>query len=1415
MGTRFAAVALDGAGGSCGASVGPAQCAGGESPRGVLSVSWARARSSSPGHVVLRPGRSRRGRRRPCGGPAFAQRLAPGARAGEDGTRQAPRAVSSRWTGALRRPLAVATAAMGLLALAVVAIPGTAHAHTAFATSAETHAHRAYISSTPRHGDGVYRTGERIEVTISFSKDVDSSEDGESTLPGRYVEIVVGTETRRARYLRGEGTLRLVYGYRVTADDRDDDGVSILQSVPSKYGYVDNLVYLAFERVNPKGNPNASIGPDFNAGNSAARDADSDHLVNSAGGRPRFLGRTISSYATVCVLWPGCRFLYTSRDELPYTGARTRNVGEPVAVVDGASLTGLTYSIENLGASTGRGTGRPEDGGWYSPTCRESNSCTDGVFSIDSATGQIGSIAGQTYRLSRYHVRVTAEDDNDASDSIDVVITRTRPNTDNQQSEVPDGDPVTAEFHGVPETHDGATAFTVELRFSEEFAVEAEALRGALEVNGGTLGEVSQVEEGKNLKWNLTVQPSSSDAAVTLRLAPSEDCSTDGAICTADGRALAEAIETEVPGREPTGVTSVSVTSDPGANGVWDTGETVTAQVVFSRQVSVNGPPGVGPTLGIQLDSTRREAAYTGGSGTDTLTFSHTVTAEDNGASSANIVTNGITTNDTIIGDNEGHVALLTFAGTEAPVSLPVLSVAYVADQEPPASHDGSTAFTFQFKFSEAPRNFKSATMREHSLVIMQGGSRLVPPVEAFRRIRNEGHHINLHWEVTVTPGGNGDISIALGPTGDCEETGAMCTADKRPLSNALPAATVSGPAEAAEASIADAEVVEADGAMLDFVVTLSRSQSETVTMRYGTRSKTAKAGLDYYGKKGTLTIPAGETAATVSVEVIDDGIDEDEEYMELWISRPSGGNVRIADNTARGTITNDDPLQKLWLSRFGRTVAIQTVDALEGRFAIGPDASPRMTMTVAGQSVDLARIGDEEALAETMTGLARAFGAPSANPGSGSGAGAGDDLFARHGFGEAGNGAGVSAPARSVTGRDLLLGSSFHFTTGEASGLGGAMTGWGKVLSGGSSSSLSGGLSFASETATGVLGMDWERDRLLVGVALSRSVEKGSASFGPTGMQYDIEGSLSMVTPYLRVRAGDRLSFWSAVGSGSGSMSLSQGSGWQTADVTMRLAAAGGRAELLRPGAAGGLALALKTDAFFVRSESARVSTLGVGNLAAATGDASRLRAVLEGSRAFALSAGGALAPSLEIGLRHDGGDAETGSGVEIGAGLTWSAPVAGLTSDLRLYGLAAHEAGGYDEWGASGSLRMVPDASGRGLSLSMTPSWGAQGQTGRLWNAAPGGLAGNGGGEQPGMRFDTELGYGLSLSDGLTGTPYAGFGFGEAGARDYRLGWRFASDRLRSLTLGIETTRREAANAPGSGSAEHGVTLRAGLRW
>ena len=148
--------------------------------------------------------------------------------------------------------------------------------------------------------------------------------------------------------------------------------------------------------------------------------------------------------------------------------------------------------------------------------------------------------------------------------------------------------------------------------------------------------------------------PAGSDP-VTVALVPKASCDAPGAICTADGRGLGDEVEAEVPGRAPTRVVSATVTSGPGENGVWDEGETVEAQVRFSREVGVHGPPGVGPVLTILLDGTAYEAAYTGGSGTDTFSFSYTVTAAAAGAASAGVAPNGLSPNGVILGDNEGQ----------------------------------------------------------------------------------------------------------------------------------------------------------------------------------------------------------------------------------------------------------------------------------------------------------------------------------------------------------------------------------------------------------------------------------------------------------------------------------------------------------------------------------------------------------------------------------------------------------------------------------------------------------------------------------------------------------------------------------------------------------------------------------------
>ena len=51
----------------------------------------------------------------------------------------------------------------------------------------------------------------------------------------------------------------------------------------------------------------------------------------------------------------------------------------------------------------------------------------------------------------------------------------------------------------------------------------------------------------------------------------------------------------------------------------------------------------------------------------------------------------------------------------------------------------------------------------------------------------------NVRWRVTVQPGANGDVTIVLPATTDCDAQGAICTGDGRKLSSRLEL-TVPGP---------------------------------------------------------------------------------------------------------------------------------------------------------------------------------------------------------------------------------------------------------------------------------------------------------------------------------------------------------------------------------------------------------------------------------------------------------------------------------------------------------------------------------------------------------------------------------------------------------------------------------------------
>ena len=699
-----------------------------------------------------------------------------------------------------------------------------------------------------------------------------------------------------------------------------------------------------------------------------------------------------------------------------------------------------------------------------------------------------------------------------------------------------------------------------------------------------------------------------------------------------------------------------------------------------------------------------------------------------------------------------------------------------------PAEHDGETEFWLELSFDAAVE--QGSKQRIRALLGASGGS--------VTGLRRKDDRLD-HWRIRVEPASHEAVTVTLSPSPPCGATGAVCTEDGRTFTTAL-ATRIEGPPGL---TVADAEVQEAANATLAFAVTLSRPPSSTVTVGYATSDGTATAGSDYTAASGTLTFAAGETEKTVSVPVLDDAHDEGSESLTLTLSNPSG--AYLADGTATGTINNTDHMPRAWLARFGRTVADQVVDAVGERLR-GPGGAGA-EVRVAGQDLsgvppdgEAVREAEAQARIESLTDWLR-----------------GETEEDR-----------AALQTRTLTSRDFLTGTSFALTGGTEE------TGFGSVWGRGALTRFDGredGRTLDGEVSSAMVGADWTLGRAMAGVAVAQSRGEGgyrassrSEGNGSAAGSGEVETTLTGLYPYGRYAVDERLSVWGVLGYGEGELVLTpQGQSPMEAETDLAMAAAGVRGELLRAPENEGMALAMYSDALAVRTTSEAVA--GPGGMEASEADVTRLRLGVEGSRPIRFEGEAALTPSLDIGVRHDGGDAERGFGVDIGGGLAWWDPASGLKLELHARGLLTHEAGGLRERGIGGALAWDPaPSSALGPSLTLRQTVGASATGGMAALLDPDTarrLAANDDGDElDRRRFEAVLGYGVPMFGGrFVGTPEIGLGLSDS-EREIRLGWRLGLARREgNVSLELEAARRESAND--DGEPEDRIAARLSLRW
>ncbi len=710
-------------------------------------------------------------------------------------------------------------------------------------------------------------------------------------------------------------------------------------------------------------------------------------------------------------------------------------------------------------------------------------------------------------------------------------------------------------------------------------------------------------------------------------------------------------------------------------------------------------------------------------------------------------------------------------------------------------------------------------------------------------------------WQVTIPAGGSIAFEVAtVNDTADEPDGSVTAT-----LAAGAGYAVAASPDDAASVAVADDDVAavgvptlsvndvtvqEGPYRRVEFTVTLSKALEKGAWFYYRVRESSpvsAKRGVDFSASTGKkfASIRAGATEHRIMAAlVIDDSHDEDPETFEIVLSDANG--AAIADAVGVATIVNDDPMPAAWLARFGRTVAEQALDGIAGRIAAPREAGAQGTIAGQALSFGSGSAADGAANDNAATGSFSAAGGFGGLGNSGFGASAngfgmaGFDHDAHLSAGGPGPDSGLGlGESRTMTGLEALLGSSFT-ATGATDAAGGSLAFWGRAAQS-SFDGREGTFSLDGETTTAMLGTDYARGNWLVGLALMQSSgEGGYADSGieprpasqscPEGVDEglcngavrtgdgEVEASLTAAVPYAAIQASERLRLWGAAGYGSGEVTLKPDVGGSLkSDLSWTMAATGARSDLLPPPKAGaGPTLALTADALWTRTSSEKTH-----ELAASDSDATRLRLGLEGGYAIAMEGGGSLTPKAEIGARHDGGDAETGFGVELGGGIVWTDPQIGLSLDLSGRTLIAHGNDDLEDQGFAASLAFDPNPSSeRGLSLTLRQDWGgsAEGGLDALFATDP--LADRAGTAEATSRWQAEAAYGFPAFSGrFTGSPHVGLGLA-TGTRDYTLGWRLspaANANTPDLSFGVKATRRESDTA----APEHTVGFQINARW
>ena len=546
--------------------------------------------------------------------------------------------------------------------------------------------------------DDEWTPGEAVQVTLTFSEEVNVDTTGGTPSIGIQLS---GTLDHNASYANGSGTTKLVFSYTLA----DDDGSHSSMLVPgdsltlnggtitsassggdaalghngaARASFVAAAIPNSAATGAPAISGTAQVGQTLTASTSDISDSDGladaiftyQWIANDGTEDTDIQDATVSTYTlTAADEGKTIKVRVSFTDDGGNQETRTSAVTVAVAAIPNSAATGApTISgTAQVGQTLTASTSGISD----------SDGLANAIFTYQwlADDTDITDATGSTYTLAAadegktIKVRLSFTDDSGHQETLTSAAT---------VAVAAAPSPLTVSVESAPTSHDGSDSFRIRIAFSEtpESGFSYTTMRDhAFTVTGGNVTGARRLVSGKNLRWEVTVQPSG-NADVTVSLPTTTDCAAQGAICTDNDEKLSNSLNLTVSGPEAT------------------------------------PPPAV----------------------------------------------------------------------VESALTVSVESV--------PTSHNGSDSFRIRIAFSEAPKSgFSYTTMRDHAFTVT-GGS-----VTGARRLVSGK---NLRWEIVVSPDSNGDVTITLPATTDCDAQGAICAdgadGDKK-LSNRLER-TVSGPGQ-------------------------------------------------------------------------------------------------------------------------------------------------------------------------------------------------------------------------------------------------------------------------------------------------------------------------------------------------------------------------------------------------------------------------------------------------------------------------------------------------------------------------------------------------------------------------------------------------------------------------------------------